>query len=644
MMIIIIMLLGTNHMPTQIVDPKQVPEIEEPLPNQDLEAIEDGEFESLPDHPDLSAKPKSLGRSRPRPPEAAVGDYVPKPPHFKFSTDRPAGQRPNDFFRWWSKLPPKCQSLLVAYVYRHWPVIRIVTKDRKGNPKPSMQIAKVPGGQPITDLDQMLHQWGGGDYMIRLNTDHTIAHCTITGLRDNDHPPVIPDLSCLVMDDPANRSYVEMLRMRGVKLPGSEQEDEQDMAQVAALETMGRAVESLSDKLIEQAEQSVERASKAQPAPPPDTGAQAQLKGMEVVTEAAKISNQMIQGAANSAREMQAKTGDPMATLDKAADLINKLRGSEKAVTPSTAVDPMDTLNKAADLLTKLRGPDKPVAEDTTVKLLMQQLMDRQNELQKQLFQVQNERILFAEKLAADKAAIPIPPAAAESSLAKMIREYKDLRDLINPEGEAEPAAKTGNKLVDLLPSLIQGGLLLASVIGNAIFNARTQGPPVPPPQPQPGLAPELAAAAVAAGAINPAPAPDPGAGSAPSEADRYTMMLRQMEGPLLTSLNEGQSGDEFADTLIRWAGRIPYDHLKGLGKDAILALLQTYQPIWLQVTQIPQRFNQFLDEFLDYDEIMAAQEADEAGQDQQPAQPEVLRKVKIQGIQDRGPGANQPA
>jgi hypothetical protein len=515
--------------------------------------------------------------------------------------------------------------------------------DRQGKPSASMQIAKIPGGQPITDLDQVLHQWGGGDYIIRLNTDHTIAHCTITGLRDNDHPPVIPDLNCLVMDDPANRSYIEMLRMRGVKLPGEQrQEDEQDMAQVAALETMGRAVESLSDKLIEQSERSVERASEARPSPPPDAGAQAQLKGMEVVTEAAKISNQMIQGAANSAREMQAKTGDPMATLDKAADLINKLRGSEREVAPVAAIDPMDTLNKAADLLTKLRGSDKPAVEDTTTKLLMQQLMTRQEELQKQLFQVQNERILFAEKLASEKAAAPVPPAAAESSLAKMIREYKDLRELINPEGEAEPSPKTGNKLVDLLPSLIQGGLLLASVIGNAIFNARTQGPPVPPPQPQPGLAPELAAAAVAAGAINPAPEPAPGSNPALNEADRYTMMLRQLEGPLMTSLSEGQSGDEFAETLIRWAGRIPYDSLKGMGKDAILSLLQTYPPIWMQVTQIPTRFNQFLDEFLDYDEIMAAEEAGEAVQNRQPAQPEVPRKVKIQGIQDRGPGANQ--
>jgi hypothetical protein len=66
------------------------------------------------------------------------------------------------------------------------------------------------------------------------------------------------------------------------------------------------------------------------------------------------------------------------------------------------------------------------------------------------------------------------------------------------------------------------------------------------------------------------------------------------------------------------------------MGKDAILTLLQTYPPIWMAVTQMPQRFNQYLDEFLDYDEIVASQEAAEAGQDQHPVQPEVLRKVKI--------------
>jgi hypothetical protein len=78
-----------------------------------------------------------------------------------------------------------------------------------------------------------------------------------------------------------------------------------------------------------------------------------------------------------------------------------------------------------------------------------------------------------------------------------------------------------------------------------------------------------------------------------------YHVFLRQIEQPLIQSLNNGESGGAFAEKLIGWQGEIAYEFLRDMGRDALLAVISTYPPIWTTAQQIPTRFGEFIDEFL---------------------------------------------
>jgi hypothetical protein len=82
-----------------------------------------------------------------------------------------------------------------------------------------------------------------------------------------------------------------------------------------------------------------------------------------------------------------------------------------------------------------------------------------------------------------------------------------------------------------------------------------------------------------------------------------YHHFLAQLEKPLLLALENNEPGDQFAEKLVGWQGQVAYDLLHGLGRDAVIQILSTYKPIWSVVSTIPQKFSQFLDEFLSYGE-----------------------------------------
>ena len=95
---------------------------------------------------------------------------------------------------------------------------------------------------------------------------------------------------------------------------------------------------------------------------------------------------------------------------------------------------------------------------------------------------------------------------------------------------------------------------------------------------------------------------------------------LEQFKEPLLMSYTKGETGDMLADWLIRGGkttgGRATYDKLKAAGKDQILMLLQMYEPIWSVVSLTLDNFSTYVDEFLDYDNIVAKQQAEEEAQE----------------------------
>jgi hypothetical protein len=103
-----------------------------------------------------------------------------------------------------------------------------------------------------------------------------------------------------------------------------------------------------------------------------------------------------------------------------------------------------------------------------------------------------------------------------------------------------------------------------------------------------------------------------------------YLAMLKQIERPLINHLNDpSKSGADFAAALMDFHGRIAYDATRELGKDTLMSVLRAYPPIAQLAAQIPERFEQFVDDFLNADEILAEQEELEGEPEPEPG-PEV--------------------
>ena len=99
-----------------------------------------------------------------------------------------------------------------CYVYRRYPRIDRKLKD----PKAPLYIEKHEG--PLT-IEHLLHTWGSGEYKLAWTDDgqprgKTRICETVVDVYDAEHPPVI-DLEELMLEEPANKSFVRGLHMRG---------------------------------------------------------------------------------------------------------------------------------------------------------------------------------------------------------------------------------------------------------------------------------------------------------------------------------------------------------------------------------------------------------------------------------------------
>lgn len=83
-----------------------------------------------------------------------------------------------------------------------------------------------------------------------------------------------------------------------------------------------------------------------------------------------------------------------------------------------------------------------------------------------------------------------------------------------------------------------------------------------------------------------------------------YFQFLRAIEQPFINHLNDpNKTGADFAAWVSDGFGEIGYQSARELGKDALMTLLMSYKPIAQVMGQIPERANQFVDEFLTADQ-----------------------------------------
>jgi hypothetical protein len=461
----------------------------------------------------------------------------------------------------------------------------------------------------------ILQRYGSGQYKLMLN-DAGLKKpvCqTVIEVNDDEFPPVV-EIEQLTLDHPSNRSYIERLRARGVQIPG--EESAEDMATESAMTKLVDTVQDLSARnaaLIQQ------RPQQQQPPPRQDEGvaATAAKAGMDIIASAAKMGNSLVDSAINKVAEVQAKAqtaaADPMASLRSLVDVV-------KAIQPPPP--------PAAD-------PSKPTEMTLLINLLTARETSSQTaitELQKQLFTMQTNHMAFVEKVATggDKPTTAAQAQAAANpqpkSLADQLKELAAIKDTLGDMfgGDTTPA-RSGNWM-DHLPTIIQGAGIIAASISNGMYNyaVAKSGSGIPQPLSAAAALPPATDELGQGGPTMPAHAPMQGPPGV--EVTGYQMFLEKVREPLLHSLNSGDTGHDFAAKLADYEGLLAYETLRGMGKESILALLSTYPPIWQVVSQVPARFDQFLDEFitgpLEEDDSGDGADADQPPQTQPTTQP----------------------
>lgn len=533
---------------------------------------------------------------------------IPKPLHFRYGTDQPSPRRPEHFFQWWQSLTAAQKRLSIIYIYRNYPVIGIKVADNKSPSgfRISAQIDKRSGTDVLTSLDDILHHYGSGNYTIRFNQaepNKAVCLCIIQGLRDEQHPPVV-DLNTLLVDDPANKPYIEGLRLRGVRVPGVDPINEEDQVGAAAVTQMVGTVERLMDR---NAELSARVASppKEEKRPGADESivSTALATGMKIISNASDTQSAMLKSA-----------------MDKVGEL------SKTAVPPAAAAapDPLAMIESVGNLLKTLVPPAAP---NNQLDMLVAAALKRSDTLEEKLFTIQAQQLTFLQSMLTQSQQISKPTAdaatprraAAEGMPATPIEMLRDLvklkEGLSNLTGDASaaeapvsrsnPNAPWWASLLQNLPQLVQGGAAIASMIAVASYNnaiAKT-GTGQPTPVAMPTITPP---AETEPNEELPPPPPSDGAETnLPQPGDTtlnaYHHFLAQLEKPLLLALENNEPGDQFAEKLVGWQGQVAYDLLHGLGRDSVVQILSTYRPIWSVVSTIPQKFSQFLDEFLSY-------------------------------------------
>lgn len=534
-----------------------------------------------------------LESPQPLPEEASEGKNLPAAPHarskvtplpefYKFHTDNPRGRRPNDFFAYWVGLPMEFRERLTAYVYRNWPVIQVMVPDKKkGGLRPSTQIAKLPGEDPIRDEDHLMRIKGSGDYTIRLNdatVRKSIALCIIKGLRNEDHPPVIDSYDQLVMDDPANQSFIEGLRQRGV-FPG-----DNEMAASEMTSALTGTIDRLTEKLTEKDRQPAPAAASQTPAEVTmktlDMAGKAFDQGVNLAKETLAAQTEAKVAAARAEASMgQQNPGQAIDMFEKVAGVIAKL---QPAAANAPAAQPGEMLKELTGIFTTF--------------------MDREQKLQGTIMALQSTRMEALEKQVQALLSNPATPATQKDDLAAGLDRLLALKDKIlalssSKEEEAEvreprlpPWMHLAQTALNVLPNTAASMVAMS----HNLAVARTgQGEPI------------------AAGIIEtetpalPAPNPNPTPGGSPMQLDAITLnFLRAIERPLINHLNDPQkTGADFAAWVSDGYGEIGYQAAREKGKDGLMKMLLSYRPIAEVIQQIPERSLQFIDEFLTADD-----------------------------------------
>lgn len=520
---------------------------------------------------------------------------------------------PEKFFPYWYRLPrPEFAEREALYIQREWPVqdfTKGLTPDQREevrrNPQKLRKYRTKYITKYLTPFEtedwrlEILRRHGSGDYKLFLNDTGITGELpsvtvskTFLSLRDDEYPPVLDRPELLDLEDPANKSYIESLRMKGIPLPGEEPistHEEDEMANVAVVEKILEQNQQLTNTVMEQARDR----GKQPPAPaPPDPSGVAAGETLKVLSNAAIEGQRIVTDAIKTAQTITAQTNNP-------------------------AEHTKSVIEMAQIIARPAQG-----GGDSTVQLLMQMReQDREHsrqmlELQQRMFdsstkQMEARMALLETQLAQARTAPAANPAngptvvPGEGQLSRALREALQIKKAFDDLSGG--AGSVGGDVPGWVPFAVQGAEMLVKGATNIMHNLavmRTgQGVPSAPPE------------------IN-AELPE-GQETAQEENDpmkQYLMILRE---PLLKALNGGNHGYELAGGIIHQFGYGAYGWIQQQGQQGILNMLMQDGALWGEIQRFGnQRVSQFLTEFFDGDQAQRAADGIRAGMARASAPP----------------------
>ena len=588
------------------------------MPTVETQELPEDQNPTLLEHdeseiPDTAPVKRSVGRPRTRfePVE------LPNPRRFPLKAE--------EFFKYWYDCEQIDPNRLIVYVWRTFPII---DKKALGDPDAVTNIGKMekapdPGEWRL----EMLKRWGSGNYKLMLKDEglkkpKAIAQTFVTDLHDPDYPAWIENLDELVMDHPSNQAFIEGLRQKGAFA------GESNVATGEAMGIMAGTVKDMAKQLVDS------KAKEGKEPAAPQTPAEVAIKTIDMADKA-------FQSGMNLSEKVTAS--QVKAAEERAKVAEDKVKAVEAQSSPSAG---LGMLREVAELVRSLTPAAVPAAaaaagtstEAAGVQKVVDVFMGRITTLESQLMSMQNDRIAGLEKLITAKPAETAAPAPKQdffADLDKLVAAKDKLQTLFGGGGGEEVEREEKIPMwLQIAQSALAGLPTVATSLLAMSYNmavAKTgQGAPILPAAPPPADNPNPNNALPGMGGDNPSPTNE-----APLGGGAYAM-LKQIERPLLTHLNDPNlTGVDFADALMKFHGLIAYEAIRGLGKDTIMALLNSYPPIGSVIQTIPERADEFIDDFLDAGRILAEEREGEGGEGE-PLPSQVVGVPPVQALGGR--------
>lgn len=518
----------------------------------------------------------------PSTPETIAGADIPNPPFARYAHDhKNPNQRTGKLWRWIDELPEWSKPLLEIYVYREWPVLIKPSKlDEDGNKIPPYEqepgyIAKAFYPE-LPDTDQSFtDRWGAGDYFFILKFNPTggkrrdLCRGWVKCSHDfRTFPPVddrIDDVANLDLADPGNGSYVKWLKSQG-KLKDEEKETRENEEMSAQAEVLGKVIEQ-NTKLIERTLDAAERRNEpVAPVAPMQSAAQETETVLGIMERLQKLTDK----------------GDSRTELMTALEIAKVI----------TNVNSPNT-EKIEELRARLDAERDARAEENR-----QRIEDNHRAELKAL----NEKL---DRLTSSGTPLHTVPTKS------LVEQIKDAREMLAELGMDDDGPTRNSKVpwwADMFAPLAEKAVPLLLQVGTAYLmrgnqpqpaattaavplHQHPQQPPAPQPQQLPG--PQLVQQ-------QPAPQAQP-----PVDPQQQAIIeiLTAIAGPVVSSLANGEGGDDFADAFLSEHGQRGYRLITQFDAETITQTLYAFPLTAGSMQQFPrENVLKFVGEFKAYD------------------------------------------